>query len=137
MLEHGDEKEAKRGEQDLGIAQVPELERRVGSAHCGTARGKQGVRRKARDEAGDDAGFVQTDERHEEADAGAKLCLSEIEIASAIRARMPVSVSSAKSTPLTNTAPRACCQAMPIAVRPKATKAFSPMYGATAIGRFG
>jgi hypothetical protein len=37
--------------------------------------------------------------------------------------------------PLTNTAPSICGQVAPIAARPKATNAFSPMYGATAIGR--
>ena len=41
-----------------------------------------------------------------------------------------------KITPLTNTAPRRCCHVTPSAARPKAMKAFSPMYGATAIGRF-
>src|SRR5205085_5288431 len=41
-----------------------------------------------------------------------------------------------KTTPLTKTAPRRCCQVMPKAARPKAMNAFSPMYGATAIGRF-
>jgi len=57
----------------------------------------------------------------------AKLCFIEVEMASAIQARIPVRVSSRNKTPLTNTAPSACGQAIPIAVRPKATKAFSPM----------
>ena len=66
----------------------------------------------------------------------AKLCFidGEIELASQVRA--PTSVMIRKMTPLTNTAPRRCCQVTPSAARPKAMNAFSPMYGATAMGRF-
>ena len=49
--------------------------------------------------------------------------------------RTPRSVMTMKMTPLTNTAPRRCCQVMPNAASPNAMNAFSPMYGATAIGR--
>ena len=66
----------------------------------------------------------------------AKLCFIDGEIAAASQLRKPTSVMIRKTTPLTKTAPRRCCQVMPSAARPKAMKAFSPMYGATAIGRF-
>ena len=66
----------------------------------------------------------------------AKLCLSVGEIESASQARIPRSVMTRKNTPATNTAPSRSCQEMPRAVSPKAMNAFSPMYGATATGRF-
>ena len=70
----------------------------------------------------------------------AKLCFMLREIDCASQPRNRSSVSTRKRTPLTKTAPSRCCQVIaspPIvrAVRPKAMKAFSPMYGATAMGR--
>lgn len=57
----------------------------------------------------------------------AKLCfkLAEIERASQVRRRRAVMTVNAR--PLTNTAPSRCCQPIPIAAKPKAMKAFSPM----------
>ena len=65
----------------------------------------------------------------------AKLCFIDGEMASASHWRMPARVMIRKTTPLTNTAPRRCCQVTPSVARPKAMNAFSPMYGATAMGR--
>src|ERR1051326_5268224 len=65
----------------------------------------------------------------------AKLYLRLGEIALPSHPRKPMNVMIRKITPLTKTAPRRCCQVMPSAARPKAMNAFSPMYGATAIGR--
>ncbi len=65
-----------------------------------------------------------------------KLNLRLGEIAFASQPRKPAKVMIRKRMPLTNTAPRRCCQVMPRAARPKAMNAFSPMYGATAMGRF-
>ena len=56
-----------------------------------------------------------------------KLCLRLVEIASASHARTPSSVIARNTSPLTNTAPSICGQVAPIAARPKATNAFSPM----------
>ena len=61
-----------------------------------------------------------------------KLC--EIDFAS--QPRSPISVMMRKRTPLTKTDPIRCCQVIPSAPSPKAMNAFSPMYGATAMGRF-
>ena len=66
----------------------------------------------------------------------AKLYLRLGEIALASQVRSPAKVRMRKTTPLTNTAPSRCCHVTPSAARPKAMNAFSPMYGATAIGRF-
>jgi len=57
--------------------------------------------------------------------------LGEMAAASQERARHKVRMR--KMHPATNTEPSRCCQVMPI--NPKAMKAFSPMYGATASGR--
>ena len=57
----------------------------------------------------------------------AKACFRLGEMASASQARTPSTVMARKTTPLTNTAPSICGQVAPIAARPKATNAFSPM----------
>jgi hypothetical protein len=57
----------------------------------------------------------------------AKLCLRLGDTAVASQDRMPSTVMRRKTSPLTKTAPSICGQAIPIAVRLKATKAFSPM----------
>ncbi len=56
-------------------------------------------------------------------------------IESASQRKSPDSAMSRKSAPLTKTAPIRSCQPIPSVAMPKAMKAFSPMYGATAIGR--
>jgi hypothetical protein len=66
----------------------------------------------------------------------AKPCFRLGEMASASQERTPRTVSARKRSPLTKTTPRSCGHETPRAARPNATKAFSPMYGATAIGRF-
>ena len=66
----------------------------------------------------------------------AKLCFRLDEIAFASQTRKPANVMTRKSAPLMNTAPSRCCHVTPSDARPKAMNAFSPMYGATAIGRF-
>ena len=66
----------------------------------------------------------------------AKLYFKLGEMAFANQVRKPAKVMTRNSRPLMKTAPSRCCQVMPRAARPKAMKAFSPMYGATAIGRF-
>jgi hypothetical protein len=48
----------------------------------------------------------------------------------------PIRTRTANPSPATSTVPRRCCQVIPMVARPKARKAFSPMYGAAAIGRF-
>ena len=58
------------------------------------------------------------------------------EIAFASQARKPAMVMMRKTMPLTKTVPSRCCHVTPSAASPNAMKAFSPMYGATAIGRF-
>ena len=57
----------------------------------------------------------------------ANACLRLGETASASHARTPSTVMARNTSPLTNTAPSICGQVAPIAARPKATKAFSPM----------
>jgi hypothetical protein len=64
----------------------------------------------------------------------AKLCLRLGAIADASQVRAPQSVSKRNNTPATNTEPRHCCQ-LATATTVKAINAFSPIYGATAIGR--
>ena len=66
----------------------------------------------------------------------AKACFRLGDTASASQLLMPSTVMARNTSPLTNTAPSICGQVAPIVARPKATNAFSPMYGATAIGRF-
>ena len=65
----------------------------------------------------------------------AKACfmLGLMELAS--QPRIPSNVMTRKTSPETKTAPRRSCQPIPREASPKAMKAFSPMYGATAIGR--
>ena len=57
----------------------------------------------------------------------AKACFRLGETASASQARTPSTVMARKTRPLTKTAPSIWGQVAPIAARPKATKAFSPM----------
>ncbi len=65
----------------------------------------------------------------------AKLNLRLGEMASASQARRPATEMTRKSRPPRKTAPSRCCHVTPSAASPKAMNAFSPMYGATAIGR--
>ena len=51
--------------------------------------------------------------------------LEEMELANQDRTRSRVMI--AKTSPLMNTAPSRSCQPIPMAARPKAMKAFSPM----------
>ena len=57
----------------------------------------------------------------------ANACLRLDDTASASHARTPSTVIARKTRPLTNTAPSICGQVAPMAARPKATNAFSPM----------
>ena len=137
LQQRGHEDEADDRQQHARLAHVAELQRRARREQ--RARGGDGERARgqASHEAGDDAALVEADEGEEEADAHREAVLQARRDGRGQPGAHAQERDEREEEPAaTNTAPSRCCQVMPSAARPKAMNAFSPMYGATAKGRF-